>query len=258
MQNKKIKAVLFDLGETLLQFGRVNTTSLFREGARLTYDYLKSLGQPVGGFGFYCLRNLIALRWRHFLSNITGRDFDVLELSKKVGEKKGIKLTDEQWRYFAWLWYEPLSATAHAEPGMAETLKALKNLGLKLGIVSNTFVNGTSLEEHLKRLGILDFFSVRLYSYQFDFRKPNLGIFNIAAKRIGETLESIMFVGDRIDNDIKPAMKMGMCAVLKAAYTNSGRKTPAGAWRIKHLSELPPLIQKINAANQPADIHADV
>ncbi|GAI71517.1 unnamed protein product, partial [marine sediment metagenome] len=80
------------------------------------------------------------------------------------------------------------------EPETADTLAALKNLGLKLGIVSNTFVNGSSLEKHLEQLGILDFFSVRIYSYEFDFRKPDARIFKAAAERIGEMLENILFV----------------------------------------------------------------
>ena len=56
-----------------------------------------------------------------------------------------------------------------------------------------------------------------------------------------------MFVGDRIDNDIKAAVKAGMTAVLKAAYTNAGKKSPKGVWKINQLSELPGLIEKINA-----------
>jgi FMN phosphatase YigB (HAD superfamily) len=56
-----------------------------------------------------------------------------------------------------------------------------------------------------------------------------------------------MFVGDRINTDIKPATKVGMQAVLKAAYTNIGKKIPKGALRINQLSELPVLIEKINA-----------
>jgi hypothetical protein len=38
-----------------------------------------------------------------------------------------------------------------------------------------------------------------------------------------------------------------MQAVLKAAYTNVGKKPPNGAWKINQLSELPELIEKINA-----------
>ncbi len=41
-----------------------------------------------------------------------------------------------------------------------------------------------------------------------------------------------MFVGDRIDNDVRPSLKTGMRAVLKTAYTNVGRKLPEGAWKI--------------------------
>ena len=243
----EIKAVIFDLGETLLDFGKIKATRLFRQGARLSYDFLKSCGQPVGCFEYYCWRNLIALRFRHLISNITKKDINSSALLRGIGKKKGIKLDGQQWRHFAWLWYEPLSKIATTEPKIAETLEALRKLGLKLGILSNTFVNGHSLEKHLKQLDLLDFFSVRMYSYEFDFRKPDARIFKIAAERIGEAVENIMYVGDRIDKDIVPTLKIGMQPVLKAAYTNAGKTPPNGAFKITRISELPALIKKINA-----------
>ena len=246
--NNQIKAVFFDLGETLLDFGKIKATRLFRQGARLSYDFLKSCGQPVGNFEYYCWRNLIALRFRHLISNITKKDINSSALLRGLGTKKGIKLDTQQWRHFAWLWYEPLSKIATTDPKIKETLIALKGLGLKLGILSNTFVNAHSLEKHLKQLGVLDFFTVRMYSYEFDFRKPDARIFKIAAERIGEAAENIMYVGDRIDKDINPALKIGMHAVMKDAYTNAGKTPPDGAWKITHISELPALIEKINVA----------
>ena len=249
--NNQIKAVLFDLGETLLDFGKVKATRLFRQGARLSYDFLKSCGQPVGNFEYYCWRNLIALRFQHLISNITKNDINSSALLRGLGTKKGIKLDTQQWRHFAWLWYEPLSKIATTDPKIKETLISLKGLGLKLGILSNTFVNAHSLEKHLKQLGLLDFFTVRMYSYEFDFRKPDIRIFKIAAERIGEAMENILYVGDRIDKDIKPALKIGMHAVLKDAYTNAGKTPPNGAWKITHISELPALIKRINAGIHP-------
>jgi HAD superfamily hydrolase (TIGR01549 family) len=246
MPDKKIKAVLFDLGETLLNFGKVRTARLYRQGARLSYDFLKSHSQPAGNFHYYFLRNLIAMRARHLLSNITKNDFNSLLLLRGFGTKKGIRLDRHQWRQFAWLWYEPLRKMATTEPDIKETLAAIKQSGLKLGIISNTFINGCSLDKHLEQEGILDFFTVRIYSYEFNFRKPDLRIFKIAAERINEAMENILYVGDRIDKDIKPAIKCGMQAVLKTAYTNAGKKTPEGTWRINHISELPALIEKIN------------
>ena len=230
-----------------MNFGKINATRLFRRGARLSYDFLKSCGEPVGNFEYYYWRNLISLRIRHLISNITGRDFNSSALLRGIGKRKGIKFDGRQWRQFAWLWYEPLSKIATVEPTIKQTLAALKKLGLKLGIVSNTFVSAHSLEKHLKQLGILDFFTVRLYSYEFDFRKPDLRIFKIAAERLGEAAENILYVGDRIDKDIKPALEVGMRPVLKAAYTNAGKTSPDGAWKITHVSELPALIEQINA-----------
>ncbi|MFQ6036341.1 MAG: HAD family hydrolase [Sedimentisphaerales bacterium] len=243
----KIRAILFDLGETLLSFGDFNITRLFRQGARLSYDFLKSQGQTVGNFEYYCWRNLIALRIRRWLSHLTGRDFDALALLKKVGTRKGIKLDQQQWEHLAWLWYEPLGRIAQAEPNIVETLTALKKSGLKLGIVSNTFVNRCCLEKNLKQFGILDFFTVRLYSYEFGFRKPDARIFKAAAERIGEPAENILFVGDRMREDIEAAARIGMKAVLKVGPANTGKKIPQGTWKINKLAELPSLIEKINS-----------
>lgn len=245
MADKEIKAVLFDFGETLLTFGKVRAVEIFRQGARLSYDYLKSCGQPVGNFQYYCWRNLFWLRVHHLISRIVGKDFDSLALLKKLAEKNGNSLSDDQWLELVWCWYEPLGKIGEAEADIGETLGKLKDSGLKLGIVSNTFVHGSCLERHLQQAGILDFFDVRLYSYQFSFRKPDVRIFLEAADRLGERMPNIVFVGDRIDKDIKPALMLGMTAVAKTAYTNVGRTIPKQAHKIERLSELPGLIEKI-------------
>jgi HAD superfamily hydrolase (TIGR01549 family) len=241
-----INAVLFDVGETLLSFGKISTTRFFRQGARASYDFLKACGQPMGNFEYYCWHNLISLRLRHLISSLTGNDFDSSALLKKVGAQKGIELDENQWQHFAWLWYEPLSKIAKTETKISQSLGLLKKMGLKLGIVSNTFINSHSIDKHLEQLGILEFFPVRLYSYQFDFRKPDLRIFRIAAERIGEAVENILYIGDRIDKDIIPALQVGMHAAMISAYTNTGKEPPNGAWKINHFSELPALIEKNN------------
>jgi putative hydrolase of the HAD superfamily len=249
MAGKKIKAVLFDLGETLLSFGKVRMTRLFRQGAKLSCKYLKSQSQPVGNFEWYCWQNLIRVHIQRWLSSVTGRDFDMLALLKKVGAKKAIVLESQQWQHLAWLWYEPLSKTARIEPNIAGTLAKLKELGLKLGIVSNTSLNRCCLDKHLEQLGILDYFTVRVYSCELDFRKPDPRIFEIAAQRIGQAFENILFVGDHIKNDVDAAASLGMQAALLVNSTNASKKIPQGTWRINRLAELPSLIEKINAVS---------
>lgn len=177
---------------------------------------------------------------------MTGKDFNALELLKKLNRKKDVHLSEEQWEELAWLWYEPLSETSEVEGGLRESLSKLRDLGFKLGIVSNTFVHGSCLDRHLRNIGILDFFPVRIYSYQFKFRKPDLRIFKIASEKMGEEVSNILFVGDRIKTDIKAALKAGMQAIVKAAYTNHNVKVPKEARKIDSINELPELVNEIN------------
>jgi putative hydrolase of the HAD superfamily len=253
VKETQIKAVVFDLGETLLNFGKVETMRVFRQSATQTYDYLISHGQPAGKFWWYFIRNIAAIQVRNLWGKITGRDFDALSLLKSFGIRRGYKLSEEQWREVGWLWYEPLSRIAKVEPDIKETLGKLKGMGLKLGILSNTFISAGSLDRQLGQLGILDFFPYRLYSYQFDFRKPDRRIFEAAIAKTGEPAENILFVGDRIYVDIMPALKMGMHAVLKSAYTNMGKEVPNGVRRIDRIAELPGIIEKVNTYDGQPD-----
>ncbi len=248
MPGKKIKAVLFDLGETLLNFGRVDTTKVFRQSAKVTYEFLRNLNQPLDSFTWYFWHSMMSFRFRCLVSMLTGKDFNALLLLKTIGIKKGFTLSEDQWRQLGWLWYEPLAKQAQTEPKLKETLSGLKQMGLKLGIVSNTFISAGSLDRHLAEVGILDFFTPRIYSYQVDFRKPDIRIFQTAAAQIGELPSDILFVGDRINKDVTPALRAGMQAVLKEAYTNTGKKIPEGVCKISRLAELPGLIEKINGS----------
>ncbi len=245
--NGKIKAIIFDLGETLLTFGKVDEKKVFLESADATYHFLKGLNQPVGSYRWYCCKNMFSIRFRYWISNILKKDFNALELLKKVNPS--LKLDSVQWEELFWLWYEPLSTLGKVEDDLTVTLSKLKSAGIKLGILSNTFIHRSSIERHLRKLKILDYFAVRLYSYQFKFRKPDIRLFHTVASQIGEMPENILFVGDRINNDIIPALKAGMKTALKAAYTNDGKAIPPGVWKINQISELPALVDSVNCTS---------
>jgi hypothetical protein len=89
LAERKIQGVLFDLGETLLNFGKVDTLGLFKVSGRLSWDYLERNGQKVGGFKRYLWSNLLNLQVRIVLSSIAGNDFDSLEVLRWLGKKRG-------------------------------------------------------------------------------------------------------------------------------------------------------------------------
>lgn len=247
MTEKKIQAVLFDIGETLLNFGKVDAIALFKEGGKLAHNYLQKLNQPVGTLPAFLFKHLWTIRMFSIRSYITKKDFDSLAVLKKMEQKNGAKLSEQQWEEFGWCWYEPLSKFAKSEPDIKQTLGKLKNAGIKLGILSNTFINATTLERHLAQFGILDFLTTKVYSYQYGFRKPDSRIFVEAAKKMGLEPAQVLFVGDRVDLDVAGAKAANMPVVLKKAYTNGGKKIPEDVKIIEKISELPSFIEEINS-----------
>lgn len=253
LNKRHIEAVLFDLGETLLNFGRLNRGQLFNDAVRQSYTYLQKLSQPVGAYGPYRRLHIWGIRWHLLRSWITGDDFNSLELLKSYGKKKGFTLSEAQWEELNWQWYRCLSPLGQVEAGTADALRQLHAMGLKVGLLSNTFVHKSSLERHLKDEGLLDLLTVRLYSYDFTFRKPNVRIFQEAARQMGVAAEYIIYVGDRMDYDVRGSMAAGMLPVLKKAYTNKTVKIPKHLHRIDTIAELPGLIRRICEVPQSPD-----
>jgi putative hydrolase of the HAD superfamily len=241
----RIRAVLFDLGDTLLNYGRLSPYKPFMEAARQTYAYLKELGQPVPLFPWYAFRSLTMIRWRVLWSAITRKDFDSLRLLKRAGKKAGYKMTEEQYKELVWLWYEPLSRRVETEPNLKATLSELQKRGLKMGIVSNTFVNACALNRDIARRTLTDFFEFVYYSYEFPRRKPCPAMYQAAVETLGVKPQEVIFVGDRLDTDVKGAVQVGMHAVLKDGTANAGKKTPAGVVRISSIAGLPKAIDEI-------------
>jgi len=245
VSKRQIEAVIFDLGETLLNFGRVDKAALLDEALHGSYNYLKELSQPVGSFQMYRLVYIWGIRWHLLRSWITGDDFDSLELLKSYGRKKNFHLDEAQWEELNWRWYQKLSEIGQVESETASVLQELGNMGLKVGLLSNTFVHKSCLERHLKDEGLLRFLPERFYSYDFKYRKPDVRIFQDVAQKMNIAAERTIYVGDRVDNDVKGSLAAGMLPILKKAYTNENTEIPEGTQQIATIAELPGLIRQI-------------
>lgn len=243
MSKRRIEAVLFDVGETLLKFGRLDRDRLFADAVARSYAYLKEQSQPVGSYWAYRLFYLWGIRWSVFKSWMTGNDFDSLEMLKDYGRKKGFTLSESQWEELNWQWYRGLADIGGVMDGTQAALQKLQQMGLKIGLLSNTFIHKSSLERHLQQEGLLDYFSVRLYTYEYPWRKPDERIFQEGACAMGIDPEKIIYVGDRIDNDVVGSRKVGMLPILIKAYTNEKKEIPADVAFIPSLTELPGWIE---------------
>ena len=248
---RRIEAILFDLGDTLLDFGLINTLELFARGARLAYSYLQQLGHPLPPFRTYHRRQLWAVEWNYFKSHFTRREFNSLDVLGRLSRRMGHRLTREQTEELAWLWYTPLKGHASVEPGAGDMLADFRRQGFRLGIVSNTFVPGEVLDRHLAEEGLLEFFPTRIYSCNVGFRKPETRIFRAALDALGARAEATIFVGDKLKADILGAQRAGMIAVLKDPCGTTRHKRIRPAYRIARLSALPAVVRACQAGDGP-------
>lgn len=98
-------------------------------------------------------------------------------------------------------------------PGVREVLGELLCLGVRTGVVSNSFCASTVLRYELRRNGFLDAFEFVVSSADYGIQKPHPMIFNAALARLGCDPSEVWFVGDNFEKDIVGASAVGMPAI---------------------------------------------
>lgn len=86
-------------------------------------------------------------------------------------------------------------------------LKALYEKGYNIGIIANQSM-GT--EKRLENWGLMKYIKLVVASTEEGVAKPDKEIFLRALRRAECLPENAVMIGDRIDNDIEPAKKLGM------------------------------------------------
>jgi HAD superfamily hydrolase (TIGR01509 family) len=92
------------------------------------------------------------------------------------------------------------------DPLYPDAIPVLNELSKKyrLGVIANHGKDTAEL------LGIDHFFKVYAASRSVGYSKPNLRIFEMALEQANCVSENALMIGDRLDNDIYPAKKLGM------------------------------------------------
>ena len=210
----RIRAVVFDVGETLIDESRVWARWADWMGvSRLTFFTVLGAtiarGEPQG----------------HAFEVIDPnfRPWEELERRRQAGEDDG----------------EPDQRDLY--PDVIECLEALHAGGLKVGVAGNQFAES---ETWLARLR--PSFDMVGSSERWGMSKPEAGFFAKVAAEMGMAPGEIAYVGDRIDNDIRPAAAAGMTAVLIKrgpwAHILSDGVGDVPAQVINSLLELAPLL----------------
>jgi FMN phosphatase YigB (HAD superfamily) len=110
-------------------------------------------------------------------------------------------------------------------------LAALRARGLRLGAAGNMYTHHEDfLRPHVDFVGS---------SERWGVEKPDTGFFAHVVEAAATPAEEIVYVGDRVDNDVLPALEAGLRAVRIRRGAHAEVESPPGVLTIASLAELP-------------------
>jgi putative hydrolase of the HAD superfamily len=233
-----LKAVLFDMGSTLLEFENHPWEELIRQGIEAVYDALHVHGAVLPGrdlfyTAFHETYNTI---WRNAEQSLI--EMEMRLLLQRTALELGLPLSDAEVLNLVRVHYRPVSSQVTIYADTIDTLIAVRGRGMKIGLVSNTVWPGSLHREDLQRFGIIDFFDHLLFSADVGIRKPHPQIFQTALAALEVAPHEAVFVGDRVPEDVAGAMRVGMRAVWKERPDRERLPTVTPDAQIVQLREL--------------------
>lgn len=200
-----VRAVLFDFGGTLCEYGALPGEARRRAMALLGLDLAdREVASTVSEAAAEVTREFA--RRRAYLHRDLFRA--QLELAAaRLGVDAGPVLDDFTAEHTA-----ELVGAFVPRPDAAEVLDRLRAAGIHVGMVSNA--DDDFLLPSLDAAGLLPLLDACTSSEAAGSCKPDLGIFEAGLAAAGVPAEAALFVGDSVPHDVVGAQRLGMRTVL--------------------------------------------
>jgi putative hydrolase of the HAD superfamily len=229
-----VKAVLFDLGNTLVQMWI----------PELVYKkVLASLGirRPVGEIREALARTEEEFklhRYRVTYGKVPYEEYydrwDSVVL-RHLGVPEDRRLVRE----IQAGWFDHADCVIY--PDVKDTLTKLKQTGLKTGLISTAYEE--DIDAISRKAGLeIDLFDVVIGANTIKQEKPHPDVFRHALKKLNVKPEEALFIGDNIDADYKGAEKVGIRALL---IQRTETKTP----RLRTITSLKEIFKHISQSD---------
>lgn len=218
IETKTLKAVLFDVDDTLLDWSQFDSDWTTMEASRLggVFDYIHAEVHPLSDLEAYTnefhkrtIAAWTAAREGHRAPNITRV---LIETAGSFGVPSDKIDPARVMATYNW----GVIPTTTVFPEVHDVMVALRDAGIKIGVVTNAYQPMAMREIEMRGHGILDYFpDCRVSAADVGYLKPHPEIFETALRLIGTSAAETVFVGDDPHADIVGAQGMGMKAVLR-------------------------------------------
>jgi len=239
MEKLKPKAVIFDLGSTLIDYPTANWEQVSDECLANAREYLVKRGYNLPDSELFCKAYKEIRDGYRVSAAQTLVEWTVTLVAEELLGKFGIDPDDELIEHVFDAYYEPLGQYLRVYDDVLETLERIRLKYSVTGLVSNTIFPEKAHKRELERFGIEPYLSFMVFSSTFGLRKPHRDIFARAANLAGVVPAECVYVGDRYVEDIVGPNRVGMAAILK---THELRDYPAdmpeSTRKIETLSQL--------------------
>ena len=231
-----IEGVIFDWGGTLSRWAEVDLEDMWRVAAQHIHpddpdNLIRRLIEIEGRF------------WKDVEATQTSAHLsDVFALAThELGIDIAEAVVEEALQHHLDSWTPHISH----DPEAVGVLEELREMGLKIGLLSNTLWPRAFHEHFLERDGLIDLIDVRLYTSDMARTKPHPSVF-VAAMEALELRDpsAVVMVGDRPFDDIGGAKGAGMCAVLRPNPAINALSGPDPDATIESLPELLPVVRR--------------
>ncbi|MGH2453166.1 MAG: HAD family hydrolase [bacterium] len=203
---KILRGVIFDLFGTLVvpdRFEERNVAALLAWAA--------GRGLAAGEEAAGLVAEARAWMWRETYR--TGRQYLSTEAVARAGEELGWPSDAAFLRAAVDAFFALEVATAQAYPDALSSLAALRELGGRLGLISNASDHGL-IDGVVRRLGFAPFLHPVVSSAGFRRIKPDAAIYQSVLDAWGISPEEAAMVGDSLDADVEGAQAVGLRAIL--------------------------------------------
>lgn len=223
--SEPIHGILFDMDDTLIDWHgfKGNWYSIERRHLQAVHAYLAEKGCALT-----CSLERLAQVYQEQIadawekSRITLRAPNVPQIMHAVlsqfgyHEQKGIPLADVLVAY-NWQGAEDVVVFPDVHAGLTR----LREMGFKLGIVTNAAQPMWMRDAELRQFDLLQFFpdqATRISAGDVGYLKPHKRIFKHALQQLGTNPENTLYVGDNPVADISGAQAVSMRAILRVNH----------------------------------------
>ncbi len=247
-ENHHIKAVLFDLGSTLIYFDAT--------WPEITLEMNQALIGALREAGYKDIDELFAIEYRLRVREYQAQDsnefreFTMAYILTALLQEKGYPPPGEE-VIAAVLKRMFLVSQAHwiPEADAIPTLETLRDQKYRLAIVSNAG-DDADVQTLINNAGIRGYFDYIITSAAAGVRKPNPKIFEMALQALGARPQEAVMVGDTLGADILGAQNAGMPGIwisrrASPSLTDAHAETIVPDVEIKTLLELPEVLKEI-------------